>query len=107
MPQKNGTTLLSFELSMPGIGSWNGKWTGEGKPYIIVDCLLKRDIEKAKAILDKGYFRYAFGDGWSAGVTVKEIPDRKTAAKLRKKTAGFCGYDWMVKSIMEDMIIHT
>lgn len=107
MPQKNGTTLLAFELSMPNVGSWNGKWTGEGRPYIIVDCLLKNDAEKALAILDKGYFHYNFGDGWSAGITVKEIPDRKTAAKMRKKSVGFCGYGWMVRSILKDMEIHT
>lgn len=107
MPQRNGTTLLSFELSMPNVGSWNGKWTGEGRPYIAVDCLLKNDAEKARAILDKGYFYYNFGDGWSAGITVKEIPNRKTAAKMRKISAGFCGYDWMVRSIIKDMEIHT
>lgn len=107
MPQKNGTTLLLFTLSMPNVGSWNGKWTGEGKPYIIVDCLLKRDADKAKAILDKGYFHYSFGDGWAAGITVKEIMDRKEAAKLRKKSAGFFGYNWMVDSIMKNGKILT
>jgi hypothetical protein len=40
-------------------------------------------------------------------VTVKEIPDRKTAAKLRKISSGFCGYDWMVRSIMRDGYIHV
>ena len=106
MPQKNGTTLLSFELSMPNVISWNGKWAGQGNPYIIVDCFLKSDAEKAKQVIDKGYYHYNFGDGWSAGVSVKEIPDRKTAAKLRKISAGFCGYDWMVRSIMRDGYIH-
>ena len=107
MPQKNGTTLLSFELSMPNVGSWNGKWTRQGKPYIIVDCLPKSEAEKARRILEKRYYRYNFGDGWSAGVVVKEIPDRKTAAKLRKISAGFCGYDWMVSSIIRDGYIRT
>ena len=107
MPQKNGTTLLSFELSMPNVGSWNGKWTGLGKPYFIVDCLPKSESEKARKILEKRYYRYNFGDGWAAGVSVKEIPDRKTATKLRKISAGFCGYDWMVSSIIRDGYIHT
>ena len=43
----------------------------------------------------------AFGDdGWGANVNVK-IVDSKEAAKVRKKTKGFCGYDWMIDSIIE------
>ena len=28
--------ILSFELSMPNIGSWNGKWTGSERVYAII-----------------------------------------------------------------------
>ena len=107
MGNKTGSILLSFELSMPNVNSWNGKWSGSGKQYIIVGHIPKREYEKGKQIIEKGYYRYDFGDGWSAGVSVKEIPDRKTAAKLRRISSGFCGYDWMVSSIMRDGYIHA
>lgn len=31
-----------------------------------------------------------------------ESADSKEAAKLRKRSAGFCGYDWMVDSLLMD-----
>jgi len=98
--------ILSFVLSMPGVSSWNGKWTGEGNLYarVVNFGKTKKGEAKAKEILDKGYFHYSFRDGWSAGVTVKEV-DAKTAAKIRRKTKGFYGYDWMIDSIRRDMTI--
>jgi hypothetical protein len=27
---------LSFELTMPNVGLWNGKWTGSDKKYYII-----------------------------------------------------------------------
>jgi len=61
---------------------------------------------KAQEILDKGYYRYDFGDGWAAGVTVRKV-DTKEAGKIRRKTNGFCGYDWMVQSIQDHGKIQT
>ena len=98
--------LLSFELSMPGVSSWNGKWSGADNLYarVVNFGKTKTGEAKAKEILGKGYFRYAFGDGWAAGITVKEV-DAKTAAKIRRKSKGFYGYDWMIESIQKDMTI--
>ena len=31
----NNATTLAFVLTMPNIGSWNGKWSGEGNFYAI------------------------------------------------------------------------
>ena len=45
-----------------------------------------------------GYYSYDFGDGWRAGVTVREITST-AARKLRKQSRGFCGYNWMVDEI--------
>ena len=84
--------LMSFELSMPGVASWNGKWSGEKNMYVIVRSFGK----KAPKI---GYYGYSFGDGWRAAVTVREVTSA-AARKLRKDSAGFCGYDWMVDSII-------
>ena len=85
--------LVSFTLSMPGRGSWNGGWSGEGRPYVIVRNLRKVG-EKTL-----GSHHYHWGDGWSARVEVKQV-DAKEARRLRKQSAGFSGYDWMVDSII-------
>ena len=92
--------ILCFKLSMPNVASWNGKWSGEGRLYakVINFGRTKTATAKAKAILDKRYFSYNFGDGWSAGITVKEV-DTKEASKIRRKSKGFYGYDWMIESI--------
>ena len=94
---------LCFTLSMPNIGSWNGKWSGEGLLYAKVVSFGrdKNTSNKAKEILEKGYYSYNFGDGWRAGVSVKEV-DVKEAAKIRRKSCGFCGYDWMIDSIKDN-----
>lgn len=87
--------LLSFTLSMPGVNSWNGRWTGEGQLYARV---VNVGQPTAREIAAKKYFHYNFGDGWAAGVTVKEV-DGKEARRIRKQSKGFCGYDWMIESI--------
>ncbi len=97
--------LLAFSLSMPNIGSWNGKWSGDGHNYVVVKSFTgKQKIEKAKEILKKGRYYYDFGDGWCACVSVQDV-DSKTASKLRRKSDGFCGYDWMIKSIINTGVI--
>lgn len=90
--------ILCFELSMPHCGSWNGKWSGENDVHIITKT--DRDIGKKRCQeLDGKSFYYNWDDGWSACVHCRII-DAKEAAKLRKKNRGFCGYDWMVRSIV-------
>ena len=98
--------ILSFALSMPNVASWNGEWSGEGRNYVKAVNLGrgKEQQTKAEQIRDRGYFHYSFGDGWSAGVTVKEV-DNKQAATIRRKSDGFCGYDWMIHSIIRDQKI--
>jgi hypothetical protein len=86
-----------FELSMPNNAAWNGKWSGEGKNYWIVKTLNRK---AAEAILAKGYYRYDFGDGWAAGIDVKEITAAEKT-KCTKKSIGFASYGWMVDSIIQ------
>lgn len=93
--------ILAFHLSMPNCSSWNGKWSGEGKKYVIVKTFKgKKSIENAEKIRDAGYFHYSWSDGWGAGITVKEV-DSAQASKLRKESQGFSGYDWMVRTICD------
>jgi hypothetical protein len=54
---------------------------------------------KAAIILAKGSYYYNLGDGWAARVSVREV-SASEAAKIRCKSAGFCGYDWMIDSII-------
>lgn len=96
--------LLSFELTMPNIGSWSGKWTGSDKKYYVVKNISKRFFDKQeyfKSLAEKGRdsWFYNFGDGWGANVYV-EIVDAQEAKKRRKLSKGFCGYEWMVESII-------
>jgi len=94
---------VAFELSMPSNNSWNGKWSGEGRRYVRVINVgaSKKARTKWQSIIDRGYFSYAFGDGWCAAVSVREVSGTETR-KLRKISAGFCGYDWMIDSIRFD-----
>jgi len=98
--------ILCFKLSMPNNNSWNGKWSGDGRFYAIVKNFGKTQKANVKAqeILDTGYFSYNFGDGWCAGISVTKV-DAKESAKTRRKSLGFCGYDWMVESIIDKGMI--
>ena len=93
--------ILCFELSMPSRNSWNGSWSGEGNYYAIVKNMgrSKKAVKKAEDILKKGYYRYNFGDGWAAEVSIRQV-NSEEVTKIRKKSKGFCGYDWMVDSIV-------
>lgn len=86
--------FLSFELSMPSNNSWNGKWTGDDKPYFLIRTAPPDSTLPGKR------FTYSFGDGWVAAVKVEEV-DGDKANELSAKSKGFCGYDWMVDSILK------
>lgn len=90
--------ILAFLLSMPGCASWNGRWKGNIYAKTIQTRGRLSDL-KAADILRTGYYHYNFGDGWTASVSVKEV-DAAEARRLRKASRGFCGYDWMVESIL-------
>lgn len=77
---------------MPNIGSWNGKWTGSDKKYFVI----RKKIGYTKPRKD---YYYNFGDGWGANVCIEQV-DAKEAAKRRKISSGFCGYEWMIDSII-------
>lgn len=94
-------TLL-FTLSMPNCGSWNGRWSGEKNIYAKTRRIMKEQEKNLKFDLSQdNYFRYDFGDGWAAGISV-DVVDAKEANKMLKKSRGFCGYDWMIDSILKN-----
>ena len=85
---------LLFILTMPNVGSWNGKWTGEGRVYA--------RVRNAKQYPDckEGSYHYSWGDGWGANVEVRKVTVAE-ANKYIKKSVGFSSYDWMIDSILE------
>lgn len=87
---------LCFTLSMPRNNSWNGKWTGDEKFYARTREFTEK---KAAQIISGGSYGYNFGDGWYARIDVKEISGEEKR-KIDKKTSGFCGYEWMIDSIV-------
>lgn len=91
---------ICFTLSMPNRGSWNGRWIGEERAYWLVRTFSgQKGRAKAQELAAAGSHYYSWGDGWGASVKV-EIVDGKEAAHRKRKTAGFCGYEWMVESII-------
>ena len=87
-----------FTLNMPNVGSWNGKWSGEGRNYIIKKSVTDKKFDELKEKGGSSFsWYYSWSDGWGALVTCREI---KKGERL-KKSDGFCGYDWMVMSIMD------
>lgn len=87
--------MIVFELTMPHVGSWNGKWTGADRRYIRT----RRECDVPKECWEKDFY-YRWDDGWEACVTVRRMP-AKEARKLERISAGFRMYDWMIASIID------
>ncbi len=92
--------IAAFTLSMPGIGSWDGKWSRQGECHVLTRKLTAEEAVRAFNRDGHGYHHYSFGDGWAAAVRVREV-DRNEARRIQRKSDGFCGYDWMVDSILK------
>ena len=95
--QNSSSVNLIFTLSMPNVGSWNGKWSGTSNSYAVKRKVNRKIVE---SLIGKSFY-YNFGDGWGANVSVKTV-------KNREKVSGkFCGYDWMIDSIIKNGKIIT
>jgi len=86
-------TRVEFKLAMPGRGSWDGRWDGEGQNYMLVQDL---DGERASQ-LDGQSWTYSWLDGWRAQICARIVPEGETLTPSH----GFKGYDWMVASILQ------
>lgn len=87
--------MIVFELTMPGVGSWNGKWSGADRRYIRT----RRERDVPKSLWGKSFY-YRWEDGWEACVTVIKMP-AEDAYKLEHISAGFLSYDWMISSLIK------
>jgi len=88
---------VEFTLSMQSCGSWDGKWSGAGKHYAIVRDLAADACAKLLGDGSKAYWTHRWEDGWAAGISARVVPH----GEHLKKSAGFCGYDWMVNNILD------
>lgn len=92
--------ILSFELTMPNVGSWNGQWTGQSSKYYRHRNVSKQEAEKILAGKERNSWYYNFGDGWGANVSVvKVLAGEKN--KRERISKGFLGYDWMIDEILK------
>lgn len=92
--------ILSFELTMPNVGSWNGQWTGQGSKYYRHRNVSKQEAEKILAGKERNSWYYNFGDGWGASISVvKVLASEKN--KRERISKGFAGYDWMIDEILK------
>ncbi len=97
--------IVGFYLSMPCVTSWNGRWSGEGQLYARTKSYRNPPDSVMGAIM-KGRFTHRFSDGWVAAVEVKQI-DAKESRRIGTNSKGFCGYDWMIDSILQHGGIYT
>jgi hypothetical protein len=93
--------ILSFEITMPNVGSWNGKWSGSQNAHFSFETVTKKEGERLMQGKKERNFYYNFGDGWGANVKMRPV----TAAEkkiIEKSNKGFMGYDWMIDSIIKN-----
>ena len=94
---------VEFRLSMPNRGSWNDRWSGEGLNYLIYRSLTEAKFHELIPNGMQNSWHYRWSDGWCAKVTCRLM----AKGERRKRSAGFCNYDWMVNSIIEHNKIIT
>jgi len=99
-PLKRKPLIIEFRLSMPGVASWSGKWSGDGNNYVIYKQTTLKTLERLGLIrydaVTEVSWTYPFSDGWRACVTARLL--RRNEKK--QKSDGFSGYNWMVDSII-------
>lgn len=92
-------TMALFVLTMPGVNSWNGKWSGEGNYYARVHKVFNRG-KSLYPELKEGNFAYRWDDGWCASIKVTFVTPSE-AKKAQKHSKGFCGYEWMIDDLLK------
>ena len=88
--------ILAFTLTMPNPPSWNGKWSGQDKPHVLIRRV---SDSKAEHVIQGLPYSHLWSDGWCARIGVRVV-EAKEARRLRSATAGFRGYSWMVENIL-------
>ena len=79
--------MIVFELTMPHVNTWNGRWSGENERFIRI----YPNNSVPKEYVDRD-FEYYFSDGWVANIHISRT-DAASAHKLENQSCGFMGYD--------------
>jgi len=88
---------VEFSLTMPGVSTWNGRWSGEGRNYTIVRNLTENKISELLCGKATRSWYHRWDDGWTACVTMRILQK----GERKKKSNGFLGYEWMVSDILD------
>ena len=91
---------LVFTLSMPKVNTWNGHWSGENDKHVKAVKLTTKQEKQLPDIINKD-FGYRWEDGWYANVHVQLVDSASEKNHLIKGSKGFCGYDWMIQSLIK------
>ena len=93
----SNTVKVEFKLTMPHIGSWNGKWSyGEGKNFTLQERLPQEEVDCLFEGATKAHWYHPWNDGWTACITARIM----SKGERSKPSDGFMGYEWMVVSII-------
>jgi len=84
---------VEFRLTMPGIRSWNGKWSGEDQNLTVVRSLTPTEVQ---ALELPNSWRHHWKDGWCARVSARLMEK----GERRAKSDGFHGYEWIVQNVL-------
>jgi hypothetical protein len=90
---------------MPHAASWNGRWSGQDDGHFIFKSISDKYFKENENKLIGSWF-YSWPDGWGAQINGRLITS-DAKKKLQKINRGFCGYGWMVDSIMLAGEIYT
>lgn len=91
---------LLFELTMPNPPTWNGHWKGENDKHTKAIAVDDKDFAKLPDIINQNFY-YRWNDGWTALIKVSVTYDYLEKEKFVRGSKGFCGYDWMIKTLMK------
>lgn len=87
---------VEFRLTMSKVNSWNGKWSGEDRDYLLWRDISPTEQQRIGMKSGKGRWTYSWEDGWGAAIDARVMEP----GECKWKSAGFCGYEWMVENIL-------
>ena len=77
-PKEKPKSKLLFILTMPNVGSWNGKWTGSDRVYARA-----RNAKQYPNCKEDNYY-YSWNDGWGANVEVRKVTVAEANKYIKK-----------------------
>jgi hypothetical protein len=89
-----------FTLTMPQRNTWNGKWSGDNDLYAVVKKFTKKHKKTVDSIISRKSYSHSWEDGWTALIKT-QLVTAVEAKNIKKKSKGFCGYEWMINNIIK------